>query len=249
MAAKELGLTTTTEGGSNLTMNLTLMQDGYPGLEHAMPIFPLFKDVVQLQAASGITYTPTLIVGYGGPIGPHLLAHALQRRRGQEAPTTSRRTMSSTRGSRRTYNREDQYIFKGHAEQLAKMVNAGGRVGLGSHGELQGLGVHWELWMMAVGRHEDARRAARGDASMAPTPSDSRRTSARSRSASSPTCRCSTGIRSTDIQNTNTMRYVMKNGRLYEGDTLNEVWPRAKPLPPQWWWREDPPAPKAPRAN
>jgi hypothetical protein len=50
-------------------MNLTLMQDGYPGLEHAMPIFPLFKDVAQLEAQSGITYTPTLVVGYGGPKG------------------------------------------------------------------------------------------------------------------------------------------------------------------------------------
>ena len=44
MAAKELGLTATPEGGSNLSMNLTLMLDGHPGLEHAMPIFPLFKD-------------------------------------------------------------------------------------------------------------------------------------------------------------------------------------------------------------
>ena len=33
-----------------------------------------------------------------------------------------------------------------------------------------------------------------------------------------------------DIRNTNTIRYVMKNGRLYEGDTLNEVWPRQRPL-------------------
>ncbi len=31
-------------------------------------------------------------------------------------------------------------------------------------------------------------------------------------------------------RNTNTIRYVMKNGRLYEGDTLNEVWPRQKQL-------------------
>jgi len=50
IAAKELGLTTTTEGGSNLSMNLTLMQDRYPGLEHAMPIFQLFKDVAQHEA-------------------------------------------------------------------------------------------------------------------------------------------------------------------------------------------------------
>ena len=52
-----------------------------------------------------------------------------------------------------------------------------------------------------------------------------------------------------DIRNSNSIRYVMKNGRLYDGNTLDEMWPRVKPLPAQWWWREDPPAPKAPRAN
>ncbi len=51
MAAKELGLTPTTEGGSNFTMNLTLMQDGYAGLEHTLPISPFFTDVVKLGAA------------------------------------------------------------------------------------------------------------------------------------------------------------------------------------------------------
>ena len=40
MAANELGLTPTTEGGSNFTMNLTLAQDGYAGLEHSLPISP-----------------------------------------------------------------------------------------------------------------------------------------------------------------------------------------------------------------
>ena len=43
-----------------------------------------------------------------------------------------------------------------------------------------------------------------------------------------------------DIKNTNSVRFVMKNGRLYDGNTLDEVWPRAKALPPQWWWAEDP---------
>jgi hypothetical protein len=69
MAAKELGLTPTTEGGSNFTMNLTLMQDGYAGLEHSLPISPFYDDVVKLGAASGLTYTPTMIVSYGGPSG------------------------------------------------------------------------------------------------------------------------------------------------------------------------------------
>ena len=39
-----------------------------------------------------------------------------------------------------------------------------------------------------------------------------------------------------DIKNTNTIRYVMKNGELFEGDTLNQIWPKQKPLDPQYWW-------------
>jgi hypothetical protein len=30
----------------------------------------------------------------------------------------------------------------------------------------------------------------------------------------------------------------MKNGELFEGDTLDEVWPQQKPLPPMWWWKQ-----------
>jgi imidazolonepropionase-like amidohydrolase len=42
------------------------------------------------------------------------------------------------------------------------------------------------------------------------------------------------------IRATNTIRYVMKNGRLYEGDTLNEVWPRERELAPLHWREHDP---------
>jgi hypothetical protein len=35
---------------------------------------------------------------------------------------------------------------------------------------------------------------------------------------------------------------VMKNGRLYDGPTLDEVWPRQKNLPAMWWWGTEPPA-------
>jgi cytosine/adenosine deaminase-related metal-dependent hydrolase len=42
-----------------------------------------------------------------------------------------------------------------------------------------------------------------------------------------------------DIRNTNTIRYVMKNGRLYEGETLAEVWPRTRSLDRLWWIAAD----------
>ena len=44
-----------------------------------------------------------------------------------------------------------------------------------------------------------------------------------------------------NIKNTNTIRYVMKNGEIYEGDTLNTVWPVQKTLPKPFWWDTAPP--------
>jgi cytosine/adenosine deaminase-related metal-dependent hydrolase len=43
-----------------------------------------------------------------------------------------------------------------------------------------------------------------------------------------------------NLQNSTAIRYVMKNGRLYEAETLTEVWPRKRPLPSEWWWRLEP---------
>jgi hypothetical protein len=239
MAARELGLTATTEGGSNLTMNMTLMQDGYPGLEHALPVFPLADDVIKLQAASGITYTPTLVVGYGGPIG---LDYWLTRYNLDTDTKLRRFTPHDELDSwkRGNYFREEQYIFKGLAAQLTKMVRAGGRVGLGSHGEVQGLGVHWELWMMQSGGltpYETLRAATLHGADAIGMGRDLGSLEVGKLADLQILDRNPL----TDIQNSNSIRHVMKNGRLYDGNTLDEVWPREKKLPPQWWWKELPP--------
>jgi hypothetical protein len=50
-----------------------------------------------------------------------------------------------------------------------------------------------------------------------------------------------------DLKNTVKIRHVMKNGRLYDAATLNETWPRQKPLAAPWWWKVEPPA--AQKAN
>ncbi len=43
-----------------------------------------------------------------------------------------------------------------------------------------------------------------------------------------------------NIRNTNSVRYVMKNGELYEAETLTQVWPVRKGLPRLWWWNDGP---------
>ena len=67
MAANHQALMPTTEGGLNIKLNVTNMLDGYPGHEHAIPVFPLYGDMIKSFAQSQICVTPTLIVSYGGP--------------------------------------------------------------------------------------------------------------------------------------------------------------------------------------
>ncbi|MFQ5550240.1 MAG: amidohydrolase, partial [Gemmatimonadales bacterium] len=66
-AAREQQLMPTTEGSLNLKLNITEMIDGYPGHEHSFPIFPLYSDIIRLGVETMFTYTPTLLVAYGGP--------------------------------------------------------------------------------------------------------------------------------------------------------------------------------------
>lgn len=240
-AARELGLTPTTEGGANFTMNLSLMQDGYPGLEHSLPISPFYRDVVELTRFSGITYTPTLIVAYGGPSG---FGYYLTRTNVDLDQRLRRFTAHDEldKWKTREFHRDDQYVHPLHARQLTKIVEAGGRVGLGSHGELQGLGTHWELWMMASGgmRPHDALRAATLHSADAIGLAGDLGSLEAGKLADLLVLDRNPLER---IENTNSIRYVMKNGRLYEAATLNEIWPRQRPLPTQWWWRIEPTAP------
>jgi imidazolonepropionase-like amidohydrolase len=243
MAAKELGLTPTTEGGSNFTMNLTLMQDGYAGLEHSLPISPFFNDVVKLGAVSGITYTPTLIVSYGGPIGrQHYLTNGMnvdeEQRLRRFTPHDELDKWKNT-----DWNRADQYVFPLHAKQLTKWVNGGGKIGLGSHGEVQGIGAQWELWMMASGgmKPHAALRAATIDSADAIGFAKDLGSLEVGKLADLIVLDANP---LDDLKNTAKIAEVMKNGRLYDAATLNETYPRQKSLEPQWWWKVEPPAPK-----
>src|SRR5690348_3761322 len=152
MASKELEMMPTTECGLDLKLNLTHVIDGFHGNEHTLPITPLYKDVLTIFAQSGISETPTLIVNYGGPFGEdYWYENTNVHDNAKLNHFTPHKIIDEKTKRRPSWFSKDEYAFPKLAAQVAKLERDGGLVGVGSHGQLQGLGYHWEMWMIASG--------------------------------------------------------------------------------------------------
>ena len=241
LAAREQHLMPTLEGGLDFKKNLTEAMDGFSGSEHTLPIAPLYKDVLTLYANSGTTWTPTLIVQYGGPWAEN---YWYEHSDVVNDPKLNRFTPRDV-VERKTLRRPgwwapSQWSFQLFAEQAAKMVAAGGHVGMGSHGQLQGLGAQWEIWNIASGgmpKYDVLRVATIFGAEAIGHEKDLGSLEA----GKLADLQVLEKNPLDDIKNTNTIKYVMKNGRLYDGNTMDEVWPRQKQIAKLWWWNQSQP--------
>ncbi len=236
MAAREQGLTPTLEGGLDFKKNMTEAMDGYMGSEHTLPIAPLYKDVLTLLKESGTTWTPTLIVQYGGPWAENYWYENSDVVNDQKLRRFTPRDEVERKTERRPgWWAPSQWSFQLFAEQAAKVVAAGGRVGFGSHGQLQGLGAQWEIWNIASGgmpRYDVLRAATIVGAEAI----GHEREVGSLEAGKLADLQVLDKNPLDDIKNTNTIKYVMKNGRMYDANTMAEVWPRQKQLAHLWWW-------------
>lgn len=231
-AARERGMMATTEGAGSAKLGLTMILDGYAGHEHALPLIPLYADVVRLLAASRTSYTGTLTI-QGLPTAQDWF---IAREAAADDPKLARftpRWILAMKTRFRHWFVTDAYRFPDHARGLAAVARAGGVVAIGSHGEMPGIGYHWELHAHAAGGftpRELLRAATMGSATAIGRDRDL---------GSLETGKLADLLVLTadpllDVRNLAALEQVMKEGRLYDAATLDELYPRRRPFPKPW---------------
>lgn len=241
-ACRNLHMLATTEGGGELNTDLSMVLDGYTAFEHSLPV-ELSRDAVELVAKSGTYYTPTLIVGYGGPWGEQYFYQNYNPHDDAKLNRFVPHLFLDGHSRRHMWIWPDEYHFPTVAQGVAQVAHEGGNISLGGHGELQGLGPHWELWMMAgeavpAGKPKltpmEALRAATIDGAdkigFAPDIG-----SIESGKLADLVVLNANPL--DDIHNSVKIQWVMKNGVLYDAETMNEEWPKQVPMPKFFWNR------------
>ncbi len=237
-AAKEMGVMPTTEGSLALKLDLSQIMDGFAGSEHALPT-ALYRDVIELVARSGTAYDATLQIRNGGPAAQDQFI--IRDRPSSDAKFMRTRPYAVAAATvlKREWIDPGAMVYPRIGGDAAKIQRAGGVVGLGSHGDIPGLGLHWEMeahvqggmtpWealraatigsAAAIGRANEFGSIEVGKyADLVILDADPR----------------------SDIRNSRAVVQVMKNGRLYDAETLDEVWPRRRKHEAPWFVEDRP---------
>ena len=233
-AAREVGIMVVPEGGSLFEVNMTMVVDGHTTVEHTIPVPNAYADVHALWPPGGVGYTPTLVVAYGGLSGEE---YWYQKTNVWENPRLSKFVppfILDPRARRRTMAPEDEFNHFNEARIAAGLDKDGVLVNTGAHGQREGLGLHWEIWMLVQGGltpHEALRCATANGAKSLGMDRDIGTVQA----GKLADLVVIDGNPLQDIRQSEKVVWTMVNGRLYDAATLNETGSRERKRAKYWW--------------
>ncbi|WP_448567153.1 amidohydrolase family protein [Thalassotalea ganghwensis] len=221
-AAREANVMVMPEGGSLLQHNLTMVVDGHTTLEHSIPTAAVYDDVKQLWSQSAMAYTPTLGVAYGGIWGENYWYDKTQVWRHPRLSQYVPENVLAPRAMRRTKAPENHYNHFNVAKTAKALNDVGVLVNAGAHGQREGLGMHWEIWMMAQGGMTPIEALATATINPAKTIGIDKYVGTVETGKLADLIVIDGDV-SKNIRVSDKVIYTMINGRLYNAESMNEI--------------------------
>ncbi|VWX56167.1 amidohydrolase family protein [Sphingorhabdus sp. 109] len=232
-AARQENMLVVAEGGSLFGMDMALVADGNSTLEHNIPLDIFYDDVVQMFSRSDTSYTPTLVVSYGGLAGDPYWRQATNVWENPLLVHTPPKILAAET-VRRTKAPDNNFVDDDNAREAKKLADAGVKVSIGAHGQQAGIASHWELWSFVRGGMSPVEALAAGTI-----------VSAKSLGMAGEIGSLEVGKLADllvleadpteDIRNSDKIERVMLNGRLYDPLSMNELVTGARKRAAYWW--------------
>ena len=237
-AARELEMMVVPEGGSTFMHNMTMIVDGHTGIEHTLPVQTAYDDVMDLWRGTGVGYTPTLNVAYGGISGEQYWFQIDDLWLHPRLQTFIPPHVLNPRARRRQKSPDEDYNHMKVAEIARQVVEQGGLVQAGGHGQLNGICTHWEMWSFVQGGMTPMQALVCGtlngakylglDGDLGSIEVGKLADLVVFKSDADPTV---------NIRDTERVQYVVANGEIYEADRMNRF---GSPEPRRpFYWQND----------
>lgn len=233
-AARELEMMVVPEGGSLLQHNLSMVVDGHTTIEHSIPVATMYDDIGQLWSQTDVYYTPTLGVAYGGIWGENYWYAETDVWKHPRLSKFVPQDIVTAASMRREKAPHNHYNHFNNAEVAKQLTDLGVPVVAGAHGQREGLAQHWEIWMMAQGGMTPLEALATS------TINPAREFGMDHQLGSLEVGKLADiividGDPLADIRVTDRVTHTMVNGRLFNAETMDQIFPAQVKRPPFFW--------------